>query len=424
MTTAGIIVVLLLVLAATFWQRLGRVRTALGLGYLLSTGHVFLIFGYLLGLAFGEQSASLDQSIAPIITFVTGWVGFATGMRFELHLLRAVPRRAFSVALVPAVAAAAVVGPACYALLALTGTEQTRALGAATVLAAAAASSGPTLAAILRTRRPGRSAQMRSTLRMVELSAGLDDVVVIMLAVLGFAFFRGLDEAVSPLAQVAMSAGGGVLLGVVTWLFLGGRAAEDERLLLGLAMLAFTAGFASWLMISPAAVTAISALVLVNLPGGRIAQLFQAVRRVERPAVVILMTVIGFRIAGPLGWQVAPLVVIMTLLRMAAKYTSGQMVAGPIIGAPGLVANSGWAHGLVPQGTLGLMIALGFYQVWHDDIARWVLTAVAISSLINELVAPILFARTLQAHHVRAVSQAGQSVESGQSVEPPREDAA
>ena len=422
--TAGIIVVLLLVLAATFWRRLGRVRTALGLGYLLSTGHVFLIFGYLLGLAFGEQSASLDKSIAPIITFVTGWVGFATGMRFELNVLRAVPRRAFSVALVPAVAAAAVVGPACYALLALTGTEQTRALGAAMVLAAAAASSGPTLAAILRTRRPGRSAQMRSTLRMVELSAGLDDVIVIMLAVLGFALFRRVDEVVSPVGQVAMSAGGGALLGVVTWLFLGGRAAEDERLLLGLAMLAFTAGFASWLMISPAAVTAISAVVLANLPGGRIAQLFQAVRRVERPAVVILMTVIGFRIAGPLGWQVAPLVVFMTLLRMAAKYTSGQMVAGPIIGAPGLVAGPGWAHGLVPQGTLGLMITLGFYQVWHDDIARWVLAAVAISGLINEIVAPILFARTLQAQHARAVSQTGQTGDPGQSVEQPREDAA
>lgn len=422
--TAGIIIVLLLVLAATFWRRLGRVRTALGLGHLLSTGHVFLILGYLLGLALDDQSASLDESIAPIITFVAGWVGFATGMRFELNVLRAVPRRAFSVALVPAVAAAAVVGPACYALLALTGTEQTRALGAALVLAAAAASSGPTLAAILRTRRPGRSALMRSTLRMVELSAGLDDLIVLLLAVLGFALFRRADELVSPVWQVTMSAGGGALLGVVTWLFLGGHAAEDERLLLGLAMLAFTAGFASWIMISPAALTAISAVVLANLPGGRITRLSQAVRRVERPAVVILMTVIGFRIAGPLGWQVVPLVVIMTLLRMAAKYASGQLVAGPIVGAPGLVAGHGWAHGLVPQGTLGLMITLGSFQVWHDDMARSVLAAVAISSLINELVAPLLFARALQAQHARAVTQSGQSAQIGQPADPPREDAA
>ena len=136
------------------------------------------------------------------------------------------------------------------------------------------------------------------------------------------------------------------------------------------------------------------------------------------------MTVIGFRIAGPLSWQVAPLVVIMTLLRMAAKYFSGELVAGPIVGAPGLVAGRGWAHGLVPQGTLGLMITLGSFQVWHDDVARSVLAAVAISSLINEIVAPLLFARALQAQHARAVSLSGQFPHLDHNTDPPREDAA
>jgi hypothetical protein len=408
MTTGIVIIVILLVLAATFWRPLGRARTALGLAHLLSTGHAFMILGYLLGLAFGGHAAAPgpgELGIAPIIAFAGGWVGFATGMRFELRVLRTVPGRAFGVAVAPALAAAAVVGPAGYGVLVLMGVEQNLALGAATTLAAAAASSGPTLAAILRTRRPGRWAQTRSSLRMVEFSAGVDDVVVVALAVLGFALFRPVAEPLAPVAQIIVAAGGGALLGVVAWLFLGGQASEDERLLLGLAMLAFTAGFASWLLSSPAAVSAIAAVVLVNLPGGRSVKLFQAVRRVERPAVVILMTAIGFRIAGPLSWVVVPLALVMTLLRLAAKHMAGQLVTGPIPGAPGLATSRGWALGLVPQGLLGLMVALSFLTVWHDDIARSVLAAVAIASLINELVAPLLLARVLRAQHAQAARQ-------------------
>jgi hypothetical protein len=410
MTTGIIIIVLVVLLAVTFWRPLGRARMATGLGHLLSTGHVFLILGFLLGLAVDDQSATAEGElgIAPIIAFVAGWVGFATGMRFELRVLRTVPGRAYGVAVAPALAAAAVVGPAVYALLALFEIEPTLALGAATTAAAAAASSGPTLAALLRTRRPGRWAQTRSSLRMVEFSAGFDDVVVVALAVLGFALFRPVAEPLAPLGQIAVAGGGGALLGVVAWLFLGGQASEDERLLLGLAMLAFTAGFSSWLLASPAAVTAIMAVVLANLPGGRSAQLFQAVRRVERPAVVILMTAIGFRLAGPLNVTlVGPLVLIMTVLRLAAKYAAGQIVAGPIARAPGLSTRDGWALGLVPQGTLGLMITLSFLAVWRDETARSVLAAVALASLINELVAPLLFARALRAQHAQAATTAG-----------------
>lgn len=409
MTTGIIIIVLVVLLAVTFWRPLGRARTATGLGHLLSTGHVFLILGFLLGLAADDPAATAEGElgIAPIIAFVAGWVGFATGMRFELRVLRRVPGRAYGVAVAPAVAAAAVVGPTAYAVLVLLEVERTVALGAATTLAAAAASSGPTLAALLRTRRPGRWAQTRSSLRMVEFSAGFDDVVVVALAVLGFALFRPMAEPLAPLGQIAVAGGGGALLGVVAWLFLGGQASEDERLLLGLAMLAFTAGFSSWLLASPAAVTAIMAVVLANLPGDRSVKLFQAVRRVERPAVVILMTAIGFRLAGPLSLAlVAPLVGIMTLLRLGAKYAAGQLVSGTIARAPGLSTRDGWALGLVPQGTLGLMVALSFTAVWRGETSRSVLAAVALASLINELVAPLLLARALRAQHAQAVTHA------------------
>src|SRR5690606_16111131 len=122
-------------------------------------------------------------------------------------------------------------------------------------------------------RRAGRASQARPVLRMIEFSAGVDDVVVVILATLAFATFRTTVEPTAPLGWIATSVGGGAAFGAVTWLFLGGRAAEDERLLLGLGMLVFIAGFAGWLYFSPAAIAAVSAMVLVNLPGGRATEL-------------------------------------------------------------------------------------------------------------------------------------------------------
>jgi hypothetical protein len=190
-------------------------------------------------------------------------------------------------------------------------------------------------------------------------------------------------------------------------LFLGGRATEDERLLLGLAMLAFIAGFAVWLDMSPAGVAAIAAVVLVNLPGGRMARLLVAVGKVERPAVVILMTVIGFHISDPVTWFFWPLLGIMTVLRAIANHWAGRVVAGVAPTMPGMRTCRGWTHGLAPQGILGLMVTLSFFHVWQDDLSRTALAAVAAASLVNELVAPWLLLRLLRG--IAPASQASTS---------------
>ena len=393
----GLLLLLILVaIAVTFWRPLRNVRAALGVGHLLATGHAFLVLGVLLGLSVAGSPASYAEDLRPIVAFAAGWVGFATGMRFELRVLRTVPLRAFGVAIVPALAAAAVVCVASAFALDAAGAPDSVTFGGALVLAAVSASSGPTLAAIVRARRAGRAVHTRSVLQMIELSAGFGDLVVIVLALLAFTLFRTSAEPVAPAILLALALGGGATLGLVTWLFLGGRASDDERLLLGLAMLAFVAGFAGWLHVSPAAVAAVSAMVLVNLPGQRMALLLRAVRRTERPAVVILMIAIGFHSAGQLHWVLALLVLALTALRLGAKVLAGDLVLGKIPGAPGLVARRRWGYGLVPQGTLALMVALSFYHVWGDVHARSILAAVALASLLNEVIGQWLVLRLVR----------------------------
>src|SRR5690606_5812532 len=144
----------------------------------------------------------------------------------------------------------------------------------------------------LRSRRAGRAPRVRARLAAMELSAGVDDLVAVALAVVAFSLLRPETAGFSHVVFALVSIGGGVLLGRATWLSLGGRASGAERLLLGLGMLMFIAGFAGWLHLSPASVAAVAAITVVNLPGDRSRRLFDTIRRVERPAAVTLMTVI------------------------------------------------------------------------------------------------------------------------------------
>lgn len=397
MTTSAILVCLAALLALTFWRPLGKLRRVLGVAQLLSTGHVFLVVGFLAGHAFGTGGGTLAHSLGPIVAFVAGWVGFATGMRFDWRVLKTVPVRAFAVALSPAFAAAMAVGAAVAAVLLAVGTDPAESMAAALVTAAAAATSAPTLPALVRQRRAGRFAEARAALRAIEFSAGFSDALAIVLACLAFALFRPVSgETMEPLLLVAVVFAGGLTIGLATWLFLGGKSAEDERLLLGLAMLALVAGFGGWLYFSPAAVAAIAAFVVVNLPGSRAATLIAAIRRVERPAVVTLMAVIGFYCAGPLTWLVLPVAGAMTVVRALAARAGGALHHGPIAGTPGLATPPGWTLGLAPQGIFGLMVVLSFFHVWNGDVGRSVLAGVALAALINEAVAPTLLVRALR----------------------------
>jgi hypothetical protein len=400
MATGFLMVAILAALALTFWRPLRHLRSALGIGHLVSTGHVFVILGFVIGLSFKGPS-SLTDDLAPVVAFGAGWVGFATGVRFDWRVLRTIPRHAVAVALGPALAAAVCAGGLCAGVLAYAGTPPTVVMTSALLMGGAAATSGPTLVAVARSRRAGKASHARPVLRMIELAAGVDDIVVVVLAIAAFALVPG---GLTPLWLVGAGVGGGVLLGGITWLFLGGRATEDERLLLGLAMMVFTAGFAGWLRLSPAAFGAVTAVVLVNLPGERMNQLVWTVRRVERPAVVILMTVIGFHVAGDMTWIFWPLLVGMTLVRLGAKLAVGDLFTGTIPGVVGLHASRHWGLGLAPQGILGLVVSLSFFYVWQDATARSILAAIAFASLLNEILAPWLLLRLLRSLSVRSGS--------------------
>lgn len=398
MSLGGFVALLVVVVAVSSWSRLRRlaVRHA-AVGHIIATGHAALAVGYLLGLIVGaDEARTMRTQLTPIVSFVTGWVGFAVGVRFDLRILRRVPLPAYWVALAPALMVFLLIGGAGFGLALAAGLEIRQAAALGLVLGGAAGTTGPSLAAMVRRGRAARDPLLQARARMIEFAAGFDDVVVVLAAIVAFAAFRPSDATLPVFWIVALNLGVGVLLGLVTWMFLGGRSAPDERLLLGIAAIAFAAGFGGWLEFSPSAVCALSGFVLVNLPGKRAWRLLSVVHAIERPATILLLTLVGFHIAGAATWLLAGLLVLMTAVRWALKYASARIPDPAIPPAAGLDPGGEWTLGLISQGSLGLVIALSAHYVWHNEGSLALLGAVGLASVINELVAPGFMLRALR----------------------------
>ncbi len=370
-------------------RRFGRFRQALGLAHLVVTGHAFLIVGAAVGLAVtGPQLDAMSPLLTPMVALVAGTLGFSIGMRFHGRVLRVMPRGAARVALLPGLGVALLTGALAAGLLLSVGLPAVESVAAALITAAGAAASAPTLAAAIRRRRGGRSPETLASLRLMELSAGLSNAITLSAAVLAFGLMRaGAFDALA-LGWVLCNVALGLITGVLTWLFLGGRARRDERLLLGVGMVAFTAGLAEWFGLSPAALCATAGATLVNLPGDRMASMAQAIARLERPAVVLLMTLAGVYAVQDLPLVTLALVALLTVVRGVAATRIARRVSGSLAPSTGLAARPDWGKGLISQGSLGLVCALAFRQVWPGSAAEWALAAIAIASLLNELAAP------------------------------------
>ncbi|MCB9787086.1 MAG: hypothetical protein H6744_10390 [Deltaproteobacteria bacterium] len=379
-------------------RRFGRFRQALGLTHLVVTGHAFLLIGALVGLAVTDvQLDAMAPVLTPIAALVAGTIGYSVGMRFHGRVLRAIPAGATRVALTPALGVALGTLALATVALAASGVTPASALAGGLVTAGAAAVSAPTLAAAIRRRRGGRSPDLLASLRLVELSAGLSNLLALTGAVFAFALTRAEGAGAATLFWVLCDVGLGLAAGLVTWLFLGGPARRDERLLLGVGMVAFTGGLAEWFGLSPAALCAVAGATLVNLPGDRMADMAQAIRRLERPALVMLMTLTGVYAVQDLGPAVLVLVALLTLGRAGALIVLARSVRGSLPPSSGLAAGPDWGKGLVAQGSLGLVCALAFRQVWPGHASGWALAAIAVASLINEIAAPPVLVRTLTA---------------------------
>jgi hypothetical protein len=383
-TILGLLVLLgLAVLGAH--PRVRRLESALGISQVVTAGFPFVALGLVARM---PQVGLLDDrvlaQIAPLLQLGLGWVGFLTGYQFEVRALDDFPRG--TAAFVGAMTSLpfAVVVAACGGLLLAFGQPWQDAvfLRDAVVLGAAATITAPIAASIARER--GVAPGTQAVLTRLGL---LDDIAgIVGLLFLG-AYFRPATTSVAwalpGTAWLFVTIGLGFSVGVVVYLVLRRPATNVEQVALVVGCVAFAAGLAGVLRLSPVVVCFLAGLLVGNLPGDYRPRVRKVLRLLERPIYLVFLVFAGalWNVGDWRGWVLVPVFVLARLGGRALGVRAAERTGGA----------SELAHGragivTAPMGALSIAIVISFQTLFAGRAVPWIVTAVIGGAIVTEFV--------------------------------------
>jgi Kef-type K+ transport system membrane component KefB len=408
-STFSILLVLLLVAGAYLLAHfvVERFQKAL----LVVTGFEYMLLGALLGpnLRLGDLSIGLApfgdnlRVMLPVVALAAGWVGLTRGMELDRRRYRDRGETgATRVVLVQTLLTGGLVGGAAYAYLTFAGLYPVAAAGApclelndhhyptcasgselyvaAAVLGCVAAAGSFEPVEILKRRYSMHGKTGEAIRRM----AAMSDLIAIVIYGLLFCIFHHETGGVAQLTATewsVVSVGLGVVLGVLFTPFLGQDDSENGRFLAMVGIITFAAGAAYFLELSPLFVNLCLGATLVNTSrSGR--KVRETLDRTRRPMALVLLV-----FAGVL-WRPVPLLPALILssgyvgLRILGKFIGGRLA---VIGTE---LRPDYFRGLLSHGTVSVAMAVGFQLVYDGPAIDLAYTAILVSVVFNDLVAP------------------------------------
>ena len=398
-------------------RRVRELEERLGLSQAITAGLPFVVLGVV------ARHPSVDvltnsvlADLGALLRFALGWLGFLAGFRFDLgvagertrrtsrpsfeqleptyppgerpsslplRLNRAETRSLFTLATGRAAIAFAVTGPAmALALLALEGfrwgalKEPTFYRDAALLGLAGALATG--------TPRPDDQNASGARARSVVLRR-VQDIVGVVGLLLVTAYFRSSDGVtfwqLPGTAWLLLALGLGTAMGFVAYAVLArAKNADAEAMVLLLGSVAFGAGLAGYLRLSPLVVCFLAGLIVANLPGGRQRTTLAVLERVERPIYLLFLVVVGALWQSPSagGWLL--------------------MIAFVVMRVAGQVAGLWWArrNGAEPESTASVLESpMGALSIAVVVSAQVLFSGKALSLLTTSVLGGVLAGEVL-----------------------------
>jgi len=355
--------------------------------FLVVSGLEYVLLGALLGPAvLVEVNVFKDlTALAPIIAFAAGWVGLLYGMQFERTSLMAVSDRSIRLGVADALGTAITVTTGAWFLfesgllgVPFSGNE---AKVAAAAMGCAAAAGSTSAVDLLRLRYPGLETNL---LDLLGRSAKTGDVIAIIAFGLIFCFFH---EGTVRLGQVPDETDwlvttvvlGGVL-GILFTAFLGGESDENTRFLALTGIIIFASGAAFFLNLSALLLNLILGAFIVNGRSGE--GVYNTLIGTMRPIRLILLV-----FAGALWTPVDPTLAVI----LAAAYILVRLVSKMVSDWAASLGNplrSDIFRGLMAQGDVAIAMAISFQIVYDGELIDLAYTAILISIVIHEFIAP------------------------------------
>ena len=373
--------------------RVRRLERTLGISQVVTAGFPFVALGLIARLpSVGVLDDRVLAEVTPLLQLGLGWVGFLTGYQFEVRSLDEFPRG--TAAFVSAMTSVPflVVVVTCGGLLLAFGQPWQDAvfLRDAIVLGTAATITAPIASALARER--GVAPGTQAVLTRLGL---LDDIAgVVGLLFLG-AYFRpatpDIAWALPGTAWLFVTLGLGASVGIVIYLVLRRPATNVEQIALVVGSIAFSAGLAGFLRLSPVVVCFLAGLLIGNLPGDYRPNVKKVLRLLERPVYLVFLVFAGalWNVGDWRGWALVPVFVVARLAGRALGLRAAERTEGAselAHGRSGVVA--------APMGALSIAIVISFQELFAGRAVPWIVTAVIGGAIVTEVVVQVaLFGR-------------------------------
>lgn len=376
--------VALLVLAYLGGHRsVQRFEQRFNIAHLATAGLPFLFLGLIAAQpGIGILSPEVLKEIAPLLSLGLGWIGFAVGSRFNARALDDLPPGTSAAVFLTTAFPIFAIFVVCAVVLAASGQSVAEsgylrdALLLGTAGAMAARKSPRFARKMFPAERPiGRLA------RIVELQqlAGVFGLMMVS------AYFRPHGPAVAwqlpGTAWLFIMLGIGTTMGVLVYATLTKINKDPQFTVALLGAIAFTAGIASFLRLSPVAVCFIAGAIIVNLGGTWKEQVRTVLRHLERPVYFVFLVIAG-ALWHPSEWQGWALMVIFVTVRFASKWLSVELL------------RRFWVHDLAfrerrsltasPVGALSIAIVVSAQDLYSGPSVPWIVTAVIGGAVVME----------------------------------------
>jgi Kef-type K+ transport system membrane component KefB len=358
-----------------------RFQERLGIGGVITAGFPFVALGVIASRpSIGILGPEVIEQLRPVLHFGLGWLGFLIGAQLDIRVLDRVPRGTAYLIAVEALLPFAVTAAGCGALMLGFGLvwRDPDVWRDVIVLGTAAAMTAPR-------KFRGFANQTWREGRGVDVLLGqLDELVGVIGLLFVTAYFRDAAPGTWTLpgtAWVFVSLGLGVAIGVLIFTMVRVPASNAEFLAVVLGAIAFAAGLAGYLHLSPIAVCFLAGVLVINFPNDQRDSIFRILHHLERP-VQLLFLIIAGAVWQPDDWRGWALVPLFVAGRVAGKYLG--VIASRIAVGAGLPSGFADRRQLIAP-LSGLSIALISVQGAAADAGlSWVVTAVIGGAIATE----------------------------------------
>ena len=371
-------------------RRVNAIERQFNIGHLITTGLPFVLAGVIASLPeVGILTTPMLREIGPLLPLGLGWIGFVIGSRFDGAMLnqlpRSVPPAVFFMTAIPIVAIVAVTTGTLSLIRQEAFTPS--AIRDSILLATAGAMAARSSPYLLKTFFPGQVVPER-LVRIVELEqlAGVFGLMMIS------STYRPPNALVSwvlpPSAWIFITLGIGASMGIVVYAVLTRINKDPQFTAALLGCVAFTAGMASYLRLSPLAVCFMAGAIVINLGDKWTEQVRDVFHRLERPIYFLFMIIAG-ALWHPWEWQGWLLMAAFISVRLFSKWFSSKLLRRTYV--KDLSKGEERALTLAPMGALSVAIVVSAQDLYSGPTVAWIVTAVVGGSLVTEAVLQMAF---------------------------------